>query len=279
MQQSLVNQAADDLGVGVLFRLAEGGQKYAGKGELSDGRPVVIKVVELRPPNADVALERARREVQLLAETDHPNIVRVLSELTQVTTGGLKAAAWLEEYLEGEDLSARLNVPWTWSDARRLGVDVGRGLGVLHARTPPVVHRDVSPNNIRCLPDGSFKVMDPGLARHIGRTSITGIYQPGTPGYLSPEHVPPGRPTPASDVFVVGILMYRALAGDLPIAVTADLNAYAIALRDGQAPSIAQARSDLTPEEVAVIDCCLRRQSARRYLNGDELADALEGVS
>lgn len=275
MQPELVHRAARELNVDGLTRLAEGGQKYAGRG-ISGGQEVVLKVVELKPPNAAEALERAKREVALLAGTDHANIVRVVSELVEVRVGGLHGAAWAEEFLDGEDLSAQLSVPWSWVDARRMGSDIARGLGALHSRDPVVVHRDVSPGNVRCLSDGSFKVMDPGFARHIGRTSLTGMYQPGTPGFLTPEHVPPAKPSPASDVFAVGILLYRALTGDLPFPLTAAIDGYLVALRDRQALSVRVARPDLGPEQGEVVDRCLQRQSARRYLDGNELAVALE---
>lgn len=272
---NLIARAAETLHISSVRRIAEGGQKYAGKGLLGS-TPIVLKVVELRPPNASEAFERARREVALLGDIDHPNVVRVLSELEEVTIADCSGVAWLEEFLDGEDLTNKLLIPWSWRDARSLGIGVAKGLGALHSRNPPVVHRDVSPANIRCLSDGSYKLMDPGFARHIGRTSLTGLYQPGTPGYLSPEHVPPARPNPASDVFAVGILLYRLLTGELPIPISAAMESYQLALRDDQAPSILLTLPDVGESRAAIVDRCLSRQSARRFLDGNELAAVLE---
>jgi hypothetical protein len=86
---------------------------HAGKGRRG-GEEIVLKLAELRPPDADTTLERAKREVSLPKETAHPNIVRVLSDLTEVRSNGFHEVVWLEEYPDGEDLWARLNVPWSW---------------------------------------------------------------------------------------------------------------------------------------------------------------------
>lgn len=276
LDAALVTAAASELGVSNLTRLAEGGQKYVATGTRS-GTTVVVKVVEIASAHAGVTLARAEREVDLLRRIDHPNVVRALSDLRQISAGRGRGATWLEEYLEGEDLETKLNVPWDWPDTATMALQVARGLGALHREH--AVHRDLSPRNIRCLRDGTFKIMDPGLARHLERSSLTGVFQPGTPGYMTPEHVAGlARPIPASDVFGVGILMYQALTGDLPFAIGTDFDAYRTQLRDGQASPIKAARNDLIDEQAAIVDTCLQRQSGRRYLDGDELVSALEAL-
>ena len=273
MDPALIAEVERITGVSNVRPLVPGGQKHVARAELS-GREVVIKVIELSGPHADVILERARREVDLLQRIDHPNVVRVLTGLLQVGGPSLVAVAWLEEFLDGEDLRARIGALWTWSEARAMGLDVARGLEAMHTRR--VVHRDLSPGNIRCTSSGSYVIMDPGVARHIEESTLTGLFQPGTPGHMSPEHASLTRPTPASDVFALGILLYQVLSGSLPFPVGKDFDAYRVALRDDQAPSIGTVRKDLSPPQVAFVDRCLHRQSARRYLDGSELGAALE---
>jgi serine/threonine protein kinase len=74
--------------------------------------------------------------------------------------------------------------------------------------------------------------MDPGFARHTLRSGLTVGGQPGTPGFLSPEHLGSysGAPTPSSDVFCVGILVFVALTGELPIPYSGDLTDYLVRL-------------------------------------------------
>lgn len=135
-----------------------------------------------------------------------------------ITLGNpVHGAAWLEEFLDGDDLTTRLGHQWNWTDTAELGYQVADGLAAAHSAG--VIHRDLSPNNVRRLSTGTYKVMDFGFARHTLKTGLTVAGQPGTPGFLSPEHLKAysGVPMPASDVFGVGILMYAALTGELPI--------------------------------------------------------------
>lgn len=148
-------------------------------------------------------------------------------------------------------------------------LDVAAGLSACHDLD--VVHRDLSPGNVRRRDNGRFALMDPGFARHLSRTALTGVYQPGTPGFCSPEHVPGGHPTPASDVFGLGILAFYALTSQLPIPYTGDEGTYWDALRDTSAPRVRSVRPDVPEILAAVIDRCLQRQAARRYLDAGEL--------
>jgi len=120
--------------------------------------------------------------------------------------------------------------------------------------------------------------MDFGFARHTLRSGLTIAGQPGTRRYASPEHLHSysGAPTAASDVFAVGILMYAALTGAVPIDYYGDDADYFRRLRDVEFVDVAKIRGDLTPEQYALLRRCLHRQPARRYLNGGRLAEALE---
>lgn len=276
LSQQLIDEAARIFDLTDLRPLARGGQKYVAEAQNAAG-DVVVKLVALEPVGRDQALERARREVGLLASIDHPNVVRVLSDLKELGDSPPNGVAWLEERLEGEDLRRKLSVPWDGSDVVRLGLHLARGLGAMHDRQ--AVHRDLSPGNVRCVPDGSFVVMDPGFARHLERTTLTGLWDPGTAGYMTPEHVSPSvRPVPASDVFGVGILMYEAATGTQPFRPGADLDDYQRRVRESQAPSVSALRDGLHADVAQIIDRCLHRQSARRFIDGHELAQALEAI-
>lgn len=278
VDDQLLDEARRALSVQSVRQLRGGAQKAVQLVRTAAGEEVVLKVVAFDGSTVE-ALRRAEREVELLGSLDSPYVVKVISPLIELDDP-VRGAAWLEEYLDGSDLSALLfSQRWSWAETRTMGLHIARGLGVAHAAK--VVHRDLSANNVRRLTSGVFKVMDFGFARHTLRSGLTVAGQPGTPGHASPEHLHSysGAPTAASDVFAVGILMYAALAGRLPIPHEGDDSDYARRLLTVEVDDLASLRPDLEAESVAVVRRCLHPQSARRYLNGARLASALEATS
>ena len=269
----LLEEVSAALGTTALAPLRSGGQKLVYRGEL-EGVPVAVKIVEVpQTPHAEEVIERARREVELLSTVESPFVVRVLSEAVEIGERP-EAVCWVEELLDGADLrDAAASFPWAPGEAWALIADVATGLAACHELD--VVHRDLSPGNVRQRATGRFVLMDPGFARHLSKAALTGVYQPGTPNYISPEHVPGGHPSPASDVFGLGILAFEALTGSVPVPYAGDDARYYEQLRTGQAPSLCSRRADLPDDLAAVIDRCLHRQPARRYLDAAELLDDL----
>lgn len=255
---------------------AVGGQKAVRRAS-RDGKTFVLKVVALEF-TTDESLKRAEREVQLLASIDNPNVVKVESGLEELGSP-VQAAAWIEEYLDGVDLSNLLNgSQWSWADARSMGVQVANGLAAGHEKS--VIHRDLSANNVRRLSNGTYKVLDFGFARHTLRSGLTVAGQPGTPGYLTPEHLNSysGGPMQMSDVFQVGILLYTALSGVSPYPWSGNEHEYIARLQSGLMASLETHRSDLTPEQAGVVHRALHPQPARRFRNAEALRDALENA-
>lgn len=273
MNQQLINAAAAALNVTVVEALKEGGQKTVLLVECS-GERFVMKVISTGSTLPD-ALKRATREVELLKRIDHPNVVKVASDLVEL--GEIPdGVAWLEELLEGKDLSDVLGEQWGWDATKAMALDVARGLSAMH--DVKVVHRDLSANNVRQLITGDYVVMDPGYARHTEGSQLTGHGQPGTPGFLSPEHLQAysGAPTAASDVFCVGILVQLALATESPIPYTGNQGDYMARLAAVTVTDITAARPDLDAPVVEAVRRCLHPQPARRFRNGSRLAAALE---
>jgi len=265
----LLEEVRGALGTTELVALREGGQKQVYRAEL-EGVPAVVKVVLVpETPHAGQVIERARREVEVLSTVETEFVVRVLSEAVEIGDRP-EAVCWVEEMLDGDDLGDLLSTfPWTPDQVWSLITDTATGLAACHELD--VVHRDLSPGNVRRRASGRFALMDPGFARHLSKAALTGVYQPGTYGYMTPEHVPGGQPTPASDVFGVGILAFQALTGVLPVSFNGDDARYYELLRSGQAPSVNSLRPGLPSELAAVVDRCLQRQPARRYLEAVEL--------
>jgi len=275
MNQDELDECFAALGVTDATPLTQGGQKLVFTAGLA-GSPVIVKIVALPVgPSGQLVLERAHREVELLAEVSSDFVVSVLSDAIEVGDPTF-AVAWVEERLDGVDLAGLLTE--SWSDAQVLDLlrDIAGALDACHSLE--VVHRDLSPGNVRALPSGRFVLMDPGVARHLRRTAITGHWQPGTPGFRSPEHVPGGSASSASDVFALGALAHVAKSGRFPIDPGDPQHEYDRRLLHTQAPPIRTLCPETDPQLAQIIDRCLQRQPARRFLDGAELLDAIEAM-
>lgn len=269
----LSTEACAALGFENATWLTQGGQKLVLKGTISTA-PAVAKIVCIDPgANGDITLQRAHREVELLSAVESNRVVKVLTDAIEIGDP-VVAVCWAEEYLDGEDLRASFDSMWEEPDVWLLLQDMAEALTACHELE--VVHRDLSPGNVRRTSDGRFVLMDPGLARHLEKTALTGAYQPGTMGWRSPEHVPGGNPVAASDVFSLGILAFFALSGQYPINPHGDPQAYDRALVEQQAPRISTILPGISLELGDIIDRCLSRQPARRFLDGAELMMELE---
>lgn len=198
---ALLREACEKLGVRSVRPLRDGGQKLVREVLRGFTERLVLKLVILGSSSPD-ALQRANREVDLLGSHASPFVVRAASDLIEI--GQTEAVAWLEEYLDGEDLSQLLGSPWGWRETAHMMTDVAQGLAALHSES--IVHRDLSANNVRRVSKGTYKILDPGFARHILRSGLTIGGQPGTPGFLTPEHlnVHSGRLCPAQTSLVSG---------------------------------------------------------------------------
>jgi serine/threonine-protein kinase len=272
VEQALIDEACTGLGVTEAAPLKDGGQKTVRLVERGSQR-YVLKVIESGSTDP-LALQRAAREVILLGTVDSEYVVKLASELLQLGDPP-SGAAWLEEFLDGNDLADRLDGRWSWAEAAGMAWQVASGLGAMHKVR--VVHRDLSPNNVRCMAEGRFKVMDPGFARHELLPRITLAGHPGTPGFMSPEHLrpPPAGPTAFSDVFCLGILMWTAVSGQPPIPFRGDMPDYANRLAEVKLEGWDEVESVLSDQAACFLARCLHRQPARRFKDGDDVADAL----
>jgi len=272
---SFLDIACNRLQVTPSQALTEGGQKQVYVVSDSKGSTSVLKPINLSLATDPAARKRAEREVDILKRVHHPNVVSVRSDLIFIGDPPV-AVSWLEEHLEGQDLR-NATFPWSYERLLTLGIDVASGLGALHKEG--VIHRDLSPGNIQQLISGRFIVMDPGFAKHTLKSGLTIGGQPGTPGFMTPEHVHSfSGPTPASDVFGCCSLVYLAATNTPPIPYEGDEYDYMNRLRDAKHTSLHEKRPDLPEAFVKVIERGLHSQSARRYRTGEMLSIAFQEV-
>ncbi len=239
--------------------------------DLALGRTVAIKI--LRPSlTGDTAfLTRFRQEARNVANLAHPNIVT----LYDVGQDG-NTYYMVMEYVDGQDLKKmiRTNAPFAVDRTLNLGIQICAGLGYAHRAG--LVHADVKPQNILITGNDHVKITDFGIAQALSHTQPLTKQSVvwGSPHYFSPEQASGEAPTPASDVYAIGIVLFEMLTGRLPYNGS-DQQELALAHIREQVPHV----RDLNPNVPANIDWIvgkvMSKEPSARYRTADQLGRIL----
>jgi non-specific serine/threonine protein kinase/serine/threonine-protein kinase len=255
----------------VLHEIGRGGMGVVYLAERADDlfeKQVAVKILESVLSPAEL-VRRFEAERRILATLDHPSIAALLD--AGHTPDG--KPYFVLEYVEGRDLSA-------WLDARK--PDLRRKLdlflricdAVSWAHRRLIVHLDLKPGNILVTAEGAPKLLDFGIARILdpsgaASSQLTGtVFGILTPGYASPEQFSGAPVTVASDVYSLGVILYRMLTGRLPHD-TAGLSPTAlvetITSHEPAAPALGR---DLD----AIVLKAIAKDASARYRSADDLA-------
>lgn len=243
--------------------------------DLDTNEVVAVKILSGRSVRD---MERFSAEAVLLAELTHPGIVRYVAHGV-LPDGDLYLAM---QWLEGEDLSARLLRPQLLSiaDTVRLATTIALALGAAHARG--IVHRDVKPSNIFLIDGGveDVKLLDFGIARlGFGRTfaTRTGTLL-GTPGYMAPEQAQGRKDVDAAaDVFSLGAVLFECLTGQ-PAFTAEHLMATLSRILFEETPRVRTLRPDVPPALDMLITSMLAKDPNARPRDGAHVVAALEAI-
>lgn len=234
-------------------------------------RPVALKQILAREDGGPEARARFWREARALAALSHPGVVTVY-DIGETEGGDLYLAM---ERVVGQPLSRLLRARWPVGVALEVARQAAEALGAAHA--VGIVHRDVKPSNLLVEADGSLKVIDFGLARRADgpgeSVTHTGAVV-GTPAWMSPEQLHGDPSGPPTDVFAVGILLYRLLSGQHPFT-RESTSATAMAISAAAHPPLERVRAELPSALSAVVERCLAREADQRFPDGRALARAL----
>jgi len=209
----------------IVSELGYGGMGAVYLARRADGKfeqTVAVKMLR-REFNTERLRRTFDREKDILAALSHPNIARLLDAGS--TTDGIPYLAM--EYVRGEPLDK-------FCHSQRLSLDERLGLfgkvceAVAYAHRNLVIHRDIKPGNILVNDDGEPKLLDFGISKLLGagEADAGGVTQLGalTPLYASPEQVRGEAVTTASDVYSLGVVLFKVLTGEFPYRTTEKTN-------------------------------------------------------
>lgn len=193
-----------------------------------DDRIVAIKILKDEFLNNEEFKRRFKNESKAIALLSHENIVRVYD-----VNFGEKLQYIVMEYIDGITLKEYINKQnsITWNDAVYFMTQILRA--VQHAHYKGIVHRDIKPQNIILLPNGTLKVTDFGIARFSRSETKTLTEQAiGSVHYIAPEQAKGEQTDERADIYSMGVVLYEMLAGKVPFDSE---NAVSVALMQVQA--------------------------------------------
>jgi serine/threonine protein kinase len=258
----------------LLEQIGSGGMAVLYKAQdLELERIVAVKV--LRPSLVDDPefLERFKREARAVANLSHPNIVTV----HDVGQDGPHTNYIVMEYVPGKNLKELIREQGAFEvdDALAVMIEICKGVGYAHRAG--IVHCDLKPQNILVTPDNRIKVTDFGIARALSAAAADEIEEVvwGSPHYFAPEQAAGEPPTPATDVYSIGIMMFELLTGELPF-IGDSYEELAMAHFQQPPPSIQGYNPALPLELDRIITKVLSKEPAGRYRTADQLGRILQ---
>lgn len=240
--------------------------------------PVALKILLVSPQDESGALSEAlQAEAQLLAQLNHPNILRVMDFDTHQHWPYI-----VLEYLEGLTLHELIEQSGRILPVRALAIVEGAIEGLAHATKRGVIHRDVKPANILVSKDGEAKVADLGIAKIVDNFNKPNPNADslilGTPAYISPEQIEGHNSVDfRSDMYSIGATLYHAISGQLPFPSP---NIFAMMKRHVEedaiplntlCPTVSAALSDFVSRLMA-------KQPDERFSSYSELLDCLRAL-
>ena len=259
----------------IVKKIGEGGMGtvYMARQESLE-RMVALKILPRQFSENPEFVERFRREARAAASLVHPNVVQIYH------VGEERGVHYFAmEYVEGQSLEGLM------AEGRRFEVDealdtamhVARALDA--AAEKGIVHRDIKPANVMVDRKGVVKVMDFGLAKPSGE--LNNITQPGlvvgTPAYMSPEQGEGSEVDCRSDIYSLGMVLYKLLTGVVPF--TGDNPGTVIYKHLHEAP---KPPSEVNPRVPAKVDAlvlkCLAKKPDERFSNAAEMLSAIARI-
>jgi len=234
-------------------------------------RNVAIKVLHENYSKDQSFQDRFRQEARAAANLSHPNIVTVHDfgyDFAQLFI--------VMEYIPGKDLKTILRQRGRYTVEEGIPIIVQACAGIGYAHRAGLVHCDIKPHNMIVTSDSRLKVTDFGIARALStiqpdeRADVVW----GSPQYFSPEQATGEAPSPSSDVYSLGIVLYEILTGALPFNAPTSDELARMHLEDHPIP-INEYIPDIPPALEQIVMKVLSKEPSARYRTADQLGRVL----
>ena len=231
-----------------------------------ENRTVAVKILKPEFVSNEEFLHRFKNESKAIAMLSHPNIVKVYD----VSFGDLIQYIVME-YIEGITLKEYIEQRGSlrWKDAVHFTIQILKGLQ--HAHDKGIVHRDVKPQNIMVLPDGTIKVTDFGIARFTRSDQRTITDKAiGSVHYISPEQAKGEKTDEKSDIYSLGVILYEMITGQMPFQAESAVSVAIMQLqREPKTPTEINGSIPMGLEQITMH--AMQKTPERRYQSAAEM--------
>ncbi len=257
----------------VAARIGHGGMAEVYEAnDIINKKPVAIKLIREEVMKNPINLTRFENEASIAASLNHPNIVKVYYH---GTIEGIPYIA--NEYIKGQNLKEVLDFrsALPLEEATDYLIQLSSALSYAHKHG--IVHRDVKPDNIYVLNDGTIKLGDFGIAQNNSAPDKNKKEIVGSVYYLAPE-ITSGKPaTVQSDIYSTGVTFFELITGHVPFVKDTPIN-IAIAHVKEKFPSPKTYLPNCPREIERIIFKCTKKNPKERYESADDLLADLENL-
>ena len=239
--------------------------------DITEDRTVAVKIMKNEFIGSEDFIRRFRNESKAIALLSHPNIVKIFDVgFTE------KLQFIVMEYIDGITLTDYITKHGVlkWKDVVHFTMQILKALQ--HAHDRGIVHRDIKPQNVMLLEDGTIKVMDFGIARFNRETDKTMSEKAiGSVHYISPEQAKGDVTDERSDIYSVGVMMYEMLTGKKPFDGESPV-AIALMHMQSQAKKMSELNNSIPEGLEEITEKAMQKEPSKRYQTAGEMVKDIE---
>src|SRR5271157_253281 len=256
----------------LLDQLGKGGMAVVYRArDLMLERFVAVKLLREDYSRDPAFQKRFRQEAKAAANLSHPNIVTVHD--FGLDQGQLFLVM---EFIPGTDLKTLIKQRGRFTPEEAVPLLIQACAGIGYAHRAGLVHCDVKPQNMLVTPDQRLKVTDFGIARALSTVHADEQADVvwGSPQYFAPEQASGAAPSPATDVYSLGVVMYEALTGSLPFQASTAVDLARLHM-EAEPPRLTEMVPDIAPVLEQILSKVLSKEPSQRYRTADQLGRVL----